>query len=172
MKEKQEFNWQPDCLTCQIDIGASEIKPIGGTIWQGRQWSLEHALSPMGKWGVGTLILKTKRHVESFSALNEEEEPKEFARILRKTIAAMQQILDPHPDKVFINSWGTETKHLHFVLQPIYPGQMEALFADEKDRELRGPVLQVKMANLNQPLPEQKVLNIVNKLKQELNKTP
>jgi diadenosine tetraphosphate (Ap4A) HIT family hydrolase len=160
-----ETKRHPRCLTCQISAGEGEIQPIGGIIWKSDRWQLEHTISPMGKWGVGTLVLKTGRHVESFAELDQPE-VEEFSQILHRTSQVMKEVLNPK--QIFICSWGVANRHLHFVLQPLYPGQFEA-FPGRVGENLSGPSLQVKMASRGEPLPEVEVLEVVEKIRQRLN---
>ncbi|MEM9008443.1 MAG: diadenosine tetraphosphate hydrolase [Cyanobacteria bacterium P01_F01_bin.86] len=108
----------PQCLACQIIAG--KVSPPGGVIAENAWWVADHSL---GKHGLGAVVIKTRAHRENLWDLT----PNEAASLgpfLQQMTHAMKVALDA--ERIYINSWvDTQPYHIHFVLQPRYPGKSE-----------------------------------------------
>ena len=93
----------------------------------------EHCVGPLG---VGTLIVKPKRHVLHVADLDENEAA-ELGPLLRRVAAAVTEAFDP--EQVYLCLWSHAEGvpgHIHWVVQPV-----EA----STDPSQRGPDLQAAM---------------------------
>lgn len=128
-----------DCLACRILAG--EIQPPGGTIAENDWWLADHCL---GAHGLGAIVVKTRAHRENLWDLT----PNEAASLgpfLQQMTQAMQTALGA--ERIYINSWvDNPPYHIHFVLQPRYPGKAEL--------GLRGLELQIYRALQEKPKAE------------------
>lgn len=121
------------CLACDLSEGRRPLP--GGTIDQTDRWLVEHTIGPLG---VGTLIVKPKRHVVHVADLTEKE-AKELGPLLRRIAALVTKLV--RPEQVYVTLWShadAEPGHIHWVVQPVTRDQMNE-FDDH------GPHLQVKM---------------------------
>jgi len=121
-----------DCWVC--DITAANGIP-GGTIHETTGWIVDHCLGPLG---IGTLIVRPKRHVVHVADLDPREAG-ELGPILQQATAVVTELVQP--DQVYVTLWshaGRMPGHIHFVIQPVTREQMEEL-------DLHGPRLQVAM---------------------------
>ena len=120
------------CPTCE-SIAAGSAP--GGCIHETAHWYVDHCVGPLG---VGTLIVKPKRHIVHVADL-EADEATELGPLLQNTSAVVTDLVQP--DQVYVTLWshaGGEPGHIHFVVQPVTRGQMDEL-------GLHGPRLQVEM---------------------------
>jgi diadenosine tetraphosphate (Ap4A) HIT family hydrolase len=108
------------CLACDLATGRTPLP--GGVIHSTSHWLVEHCVGPLG---VGSLIVKTKRHVTRVSEL-EELEADELGPLLRTTAAVVDELLAP--DQVYVwlfsHAGGTPV-HIHYVVQPATRALME-----------------------------------------------
>lgn len=108
----------PDCLACRIVAGVVSVP--GGIIAENTWWLADHCL---GKHGLGAIVVKTRAHRENLWDLT----PNEAASLgpfLQQVTNAMQIALKA--ERIYINSWVDQPPyHVHFVLQPRYPGKTE-----------------------------------------------
>jgi diadenosine tetraphosphate (Ap4A) HIT family hydrolase len=121
------------CLACDLSEGRRALP--GGTIDQTDRWLVEHTIGPLG---VGTLIVKPKRHVVHVADLTDEEAI-ELGPLLRRAAALVTKLVGP--EQVYVTLWShadAEPGHIHWVVQPVTRAQMNEL-------EDHGPHLQVKM---------------------------
>jgi ATP adenylyltransferase len=121
-----------DCFACESI--ASRSTP-GGCIHETAHWFVDHCVGPLG---VGTLIVKPKRHVVHVADLDADEAA-ELGPLLRTATAVVTELV--RPDQVYVTLWshaGGVPVHIHFVVQPVTREQMEEL-------GLHGPRLQVEM---------------------------
>jgi diadenosine tetraphosphate (Ap4A) HIT family hydrolase len=101
------------CLAC--DLAEGRIPLPGGVIHESPSWFVEHCVGPLG---VGTLVVKTKRHVTRVSQLTDEEAA-ELGPLLRHTAAVIDQLLAPEQVYTWLFSHAdAEPAHLHYVVQP------------------------------------------------------
>jgi diadenosine tetraphosphate (Ap4A) HIT family hydrolase len=127
-----------DCLACDLSAGRRPLP--GGTIKQTEHWLVEHTVGPLG---VGTLIVKPKRHIVHVADLTMDEAA-ELGPLLRDTAALVTQLVSP--EQVYVTLWshaGATPGHIHWVVQPVTRSQMDEL-------DDYGPSLQVKMFELDQ----------------------
>lgn len=132
-------NLMTDCYACSLANGKNLI---GGLIAETQLWRVEHC---MGSLGVGTLIVKPKRHVVHVWELSPSE-AQEMGSILKESSRVVQAITDC--DQTYICLWshaGWTPGHIHYVVQPAYNSQQEQ-FSNP------GPVLQKEMFANKEPL--------------------
>jgi diadenosine tetraphosphate (Ap4A) HIT family hydrolase len=122
------------CLPCDT------VGP-GGIIVETDHWLVDHTI---GSLGVGTLIVKPKRHVVHVADLTPAEAA-ELDPLLREVSAAVTHVAKP--DQVYVSLWshaGGRPGHIHFVVQPVTRAAMEELGA-------LGPHLQVALFDRREP---------------------
>lgn len=125
------------CLAC--DLAEGRIPLPGGVIYESRHWFVEHCVGPLG---VGTLIVKPKRHVVHVAGL-EGDEAAELGPLLQRTAAVVTELSSP--DQVYVCLWshqGGTPVHIHFVVQPVT--------SEERDRLGGGAYLQAAMFEANE----------------------
>jgi len=107
----------------------------GGVIHETGYWVVEHCVGPLG---VGTLLLKPKRHVTRISDLREDEAA-EVGPLLHRSAAVVDELLAP--EQVYVCLWshaGGTPGHIHYVVQPVTRELMV-------EQGAYGPRLQVAM---------------------------
>jgi diadenosine tetraphosphate (Ap4A) HIT family hydrolase len=121
------------CVAC--DLAHGKLPLPGGRIHETSHWLVEHCVGPLG---LGTLIVKPRRHVTSVAALTDEE-ASELGPLLRTASAVAGELVGA--EQVYNCLWshaGGIPGHIHYVVQPVT--------ADIMDRHgSHGPVLQVAM---------------------------
>ncbi len=130
-----------ECLACALSAG--EAEPPGGLIFETTCWRVEHCVGPLG---VGTLIVKPKRHVLAVADL-EAAEVGEMGPLLWQTASAVAELTSPA--QVYINLWSHGPVHIHYVIQPELTGATERHGA-------YGPALQAAMFEAREPLDPQR----------------
>ena len=75
---------------------------------------ITHQVSPASL--AGFLILQPRRHVEQIADLTMEE-ASEFGPVLRRATLALTRVVQP--EKVYVCSFGSAVKHVHFYLIPV-----------------------------------------------------
>jgi diadenosine tetraphosphate (Ap4A) HIT family hydrolase len=121
------------CLACDLYEGRVDLP--GGVIHDTGRWVVEHTVGPLG---VGTLIVKPRRHVVHVWELDEDE-VRELGPLLQRVTAILAELTEP--DQVYVGLWshqGGHPVHIHFVVQPV----TRALMDEIGDY---GPHLQVTM---------------------------
>jgi len=142
-----------DCLACRLNKDDSEVP--GGTIAENKYWTVRHCIGP---YGIGAMIIGARRHVESFADL-EKEEAESFSPLLRNVCQAIMKALKP--ERIYINSWGESTRHLHFLLQPRYKGMIEEYGGT-------GSTIQAKMVKERKPLDKKRAKEAAEAIKKAL----
>lgn len=120
------------CWVCEMTAAGGAP---GGIVHETPRWVVDHCVGPLG---IGTLIVRPKRHVVHVADLDRDESA-ELGPLLRETTGVVTELIEP--DQVYVTLWshaGGEPGHIHFVVQPVTRGQVEEL-------ETYGPVLQVEM---------------------------
>ena len=120
----------------------------GGVIHEADYWVVEHCVGPLG---VGTLLVKPKRHVTRVSDLLDDEAA-EVGPLLHRSEAVVDELLAP--DHVYVCLWshaGGVPGHVHYVVQPVTAELMN-------EYEAYGPRLQVAMFEAAEALPEDEVV--------------
>ena len=121
------------CLAC--DLAAGRIPLPGGVIHETSHWLVEHCVGPLG---VGTLLVKPKRHVTRVSQL-EADEAAELGPLLHRAAAVVDELVAP--EQVYTCLWshaGGVPVHIHYVVQPATRALMD-------EHESYGPKLQLAM---------------------------
>lgn len=134
------------CLACDLAEGRVDLP--GGEILATGRWIVEHCVGPLG---VGTLIVKPKRHVVHVWDL-EQTEAAELGPLLRRVTAALAELMEP--DQVYVGLWshaGAKPVHIHWVVQPVTRELMDEI-GDY------GPHLQVAMFDANELPPRDEVV--------------
>lgn len=129
------------CLACDLTEGRQQ--PPGGCVYEDDRVRVEHCVGPLG---VGTLLVKPRRHLLHPADLNEPEAAS-VGLALRAASVVIEQLL--HPDQTYICLWshsGQAPVHIHWVVQPVTTAQMAELGA-------RGPGLQAAMFE-NRAMPD------------------
>ena len=133
------------CLACDLTTGRASLP--GGVIFESDGWLIEHCIGPLG---VGTLIVKPRRHVERFVDLSPAEYGA-FGRLVWLATAALRELLSP--DQTYVCQWahaGWTSGHIHFVIQPAWD-------RDGERHASPGPFLQVDLFNANETPPADEV---------------
>jgi diadenosine tetraphosphate (Ap4A) HIT family hydrolase len=121
------------CLAC--DLAEGRVPLLGGTLLDSGRWLVEHCIGPLG---VGTLVVKPRRHVIHVADLDERESA-ELGPLLGRTADVAGRLTAA--EQVYVCLWshaGGTPVHIHFVVQPVTSMQKEAWGA-------YGPVLQLAM---------------------------
>ena len=132
------------CLVCEQVAGRWAVP--GGIIFESDRWIVDHCIGPLG---VGTLIVKPKRHVVHVGDLNQGEAT-ELGDLLRRSASVVAALTEP--DQVYVCLWshaGGVPRHIHFVVQPVT--------AEQRLRHGGGARLQVAMFDANVPPPVDEV---------------
>jgi hemoglobin len=109
------------CLACDLTSGRTRLP--GGMIDETQHWRVEHCVGPLG---VGTLLVKPLRHVESVADLSANEST-ELGPLLTRVADAVDQLC--RPEQVYVCLWshaGRARGHVHFVVQPATTGEIDA----------------------------------------------
>ena len=124
------------CLACELAAGRCELP--GGRVAETAHWLVEHCVGPLG---VGTLVVKPRRHVVHLWELGEEEAA-ELGPLLWRVSAAVAELATP--DQVYVSLWSLAAEgpvHVHFVVQPV------------SGAERRGPHLQAALFDTGESPP-------------------
>lgn len=120
------------CLAC--DLAEGRLPLPGGPIHESAHWLVEHCVGPLG---LGTLIVKPKRHVVHVWELDDAE-CAELGPLLRETSDVVARLTGP--DQVYVCLWSHQRGvpvHIHFVVQPVT--------TEQRSRLGGGPDLQAAM---------------------------
>jgi diadenosine tetraphosphate (Ap4A) HIT family hydrolase len=131
-----------DCLACDLTSGKAEVP--GGMIFETPAWRVEHCVGPLG---VGTLVVKPKRHVLGLAGL-EQDEAHQMGPLLWNTAAAVEQLTEAQ--QVYVCLWSHGPVHLHYVVQPELSETTERFGG-------HGPHLQAAMFEAGEPLDRELV---------------
>lgn len=121
------------CLAC--DLTERRREPPGGCVFESEHHRVEHCVGPPG---VGTLIVKPRRHVLHVADLTAAEAAG-LGTVLRRAAAVIAELV--RPDQTDICLWshtGSEPVHIHWVVQPVTRTQ-------SGDLGTHGPALQAEM---------------------------
>ena len=133
------------CLAC--DLAAGRARLAGGLICETSRWRVEHCVGPLG---VGTLVVKPKRHVTRVAELTVEE-AEEHGPLLRRCGIVVERLV--RPEQTYVCLWSHargQPVHIHYVVQPITRALMD-------EHGSYGPALQVAMFTAEHPPPEHDV---------------
>jgi diadenosine tetraphosphate (Ap4A) HIT family hydrolase len=112
------------CLACDLAAGRRELP--GGVIHESPRFLVEHCIGPLG---VGTLLVKPRRHVTRVGELTEEESA-ELGRLLRRAAQVVDELA--MPEQVYTCQWshaGRTPVHVHWVVQPAKTADIDELDA-------------------------------------------
>jgi diadenosine tetraphosphate (Ap4A) HIT family hydrolase len=144
------------CLACDLATGRVDLP--GGEILVTDHWIVEHCVGPLG---VGTLIVKPKRHVVHFWDLDGAEAA-EVGPLLQRVSGVVADLTQP--DQVYVGLWshaGGVPVHIHFVVQPVTRELMDSVGN-------YGPHLQVAMFDANQQPPRDEVVRFAEQARAAL----
>lgn len=102
------------CLACDLADGRRPLP--GGVIHDEGGWIVEHCVGPLG---VGTLVVKPRRHVTQVADLMDAEAIP-LGPVLLRTAQVVTRLTNP--EQVYVALWshaGGVPVHIHFVVQPI-----------------------------------------------------
>src|SRR3954469_3865427 len=102
------------CMAC--DLAAGKLPLPGGRIHETTNWLVEHCVGPLG---LGTLIVKPRRHVTSVADLTGDE-ASELGALLRAASAVARDLVGA--EQVYNCLWshaGGVPVHIHYVVQPV-----------------------------------------------------
>ena len=102
-----------ECLAC--DLAAGRVPPPGGLILETGCWRVEYCVGPLG---IGTLVVKPKRHVLHAADLGDDE-TLEMGPLIRRTATAVGRLTDA--TQVYACLWSHGPVHIHCVVQPALP---------------------------------------------------
>jgi diadenosine tetraphosphate (Ap4A) HIT family hydrolase len=126
-----------DCLACDL---ASGVLPLpGGLIHETTRWRVEHCIGPLG---VGTLVVKPKRHVLRVADLDDTE-AQQMGPLLRRVATAVTDLTQA--DQVYVCLWSHGPVHLHYVVQPVTTDDVAEFGA-------YGPRMQAEMFARGEPV--------------------
>jgi diadenosine tetraphosphate (Ap4A) HIT family hydrolase len=130
------------CLACDLAAGREPLP--GGLIWETNFWRVENCVGPLG---VGTLLVKPKRHITRVADLTAEE-AEELGPVLWRTALVIERLVES--EQTYVCLWshaGGEPVHIHYVVQPVSRALME-------EHDSYGPRLQVEMFTGGNPPAE------------------
>lgn len=116
----------------------------GGVVAQTDHWIVDHCIGPLG---VGTLVVRPKRHVERVADLAPDEAT-ELGPLLTRAAAVVDDLV--RPDQVYVALWSHHERrpgHIHFVVQPVTREAVERF-------DTVGPALQLAMFDADEPPSE------------------
>jgi diadenosine tetraphosphate (Ap4A) HIT family hydrolase len=123
------------CLACDLAEGRLDLP--GGRIAETDHWLVEHCIGPLG---VGTLVVKPRRHVVHVWELTGAE-ANELGPLFRRVADVLSDLVEP--DQIYVDLWshaGGKPVHIHWVVQPVTRALMDEL-------GVYGPELQMAMFN-------------------------
>lgn len=139
------------CMAC--DLAEGKLPLPGGRIHETTNWLVEHCVGPLG---LGTLIVKPRRHVTRVADLSDDE-ASELGPLLRTASAIAGELV--LAEQVYNCLWshaGGVPVHIHYVVQPVTAGLMERYGS-------HGPVLQVAMFGEGHALQEDLVEEVADR---------
>jgi diadenosine tetraphosphate (Ap4A) HIT family hydrolase len=107
------------CAACDSIVSRSAP---GGCIHETEHWFVDHCIGPLG---VGTLIVKPKRHVTAVADLSPDEAA-DLGPLLREAAAVVTGL--EQPEQVYVTLWShmhAVPGHIHFVVQPVTAARMD-----------------------------------------------
>jgi diadenosine tetraphosphate (Ap4A) HIT family hydrolase len=111
-----------DCFACAANAN-SELVP-GGVIHETRQWLIDHCVGPLG---IGTLIVRPKRHITRVAELDDAEVA-ELGPLLRTAAKVVDELVKPEQVYVWLFSHAAGIPvHVHYVVQPATREAMDEL---------------------------------------------
>jgi diadenosine tetraphosphate (Ap4A) HIT family hydrolase len=144
-----------ECLACQTLTG--QVKVPGGVIAENDWWVADHCV---GSYGLGAVVVKSKVHRENLWQLTPAESAS-LGPFMAEISEAIAKALEA--ERVYVSLWVDQLPyHVHFVLQPRYPGKQEL--------GLKGLELQV-YRSLSQPPKDEDMAAAAGRIRAFLQKT-
>jgi diadenosine tetraphosphate (Ap4A) HIT family hydrolase len=144
------------CLSC--DVVSGRVATPGGVIFEDEVWRLTHQVSPAQL--AGFLILQPFRHVEHVGELSSEESAA-LGPLLSQASHALMRVLAP--EKVYVISFGSIVRHVHFWLVPL-SGNLPA--------DLKGPALLAELSSGRWACSEAEAADVAARVRVEMAKSP
>jgi diadenosine tetraphosphate (Ap4A) HIT family hydrolase len=122
-----------NCMACDLADGTLPLP--GGRLHETTHWLVEHCVGPLG---LGTLIVKPRRHVTIVADLTRDE-ASELGPVLRTASLVAGELVQA--EQVYNCLWshaGGVPVHIHYVVQPVTKDLIER-------HASHGPALQVAM---------------------------
>jgi diadenosine tetraphosphate (Ap4A) HIT family hydrolase len=141
----EDFVLMESCMAC--DLADGTVPLAGGRIHETSGWLVEHCVGPLG---LGTLIVKPRRHVTSVASLTDDEAA-ELGPLLHSASIIAAQLVPA--EQVYNCLWshaGGVPVHIHYVVQPVTAEQMA-------EHEAHGPALQMAMFARGEPPEEDEI---------------
>jgi diadenosine tetraphosphate (Ap4A) HIT family hydrolase len=132
-------------MACDLAEGRLDLP--GGLIAETEHWLVEHCVGPLG---VGTLVVKPRRHVVHVWELTEAE-ANELGPLFRRVSAVLSDLVEP--EQIYIDLWshaGGTPVHIHWVVQPVTRTLMD-------EHGAYGPELQMAMFDRGEEPPRNEV---------------
>ena len=136
MAPNRPLSATPDSESCPTCASIRDRTAPGGCIHETAHWFVDHCIGPLG---VGTLIVKPRRHVVHVADLHPDESA-ELGVVLHEAAQVVTRL--ESPEQVYVTLWShmhAVPGHIHFVVQPV----TAATISEHGDRH--GPRLQVEM---------------------------
>ena len=108
------------CMSCEI--GAGRTQTAGGLVHESELFTVTHH-GHLGHAMAGFIILQPRRHVEHIAEFSSDEAA-EFGPLLKLASMALMDVC--RPEKVYVCSFGSVVKHVHFYLIPQRVGMPNA----------------------------------------------
>ena len=110
-----------DLTTCEACNSIRDRTAPGGLVHETKHWFVDHCIGPLG---VGTLIVKPKRHVIHVADLSSAESS-EMGLLLQQAAEVVTRL--ESPEQVYVTLWSHVNAvpgHIHFVVQPVTKARM------------------------------------------------
>lgn len=140
-----------NCMAC--DLADGQLPLPGGRLHETRFWLVEHCVGPLG---LGTLIVKPRRHVTAVGDLTEDEAT-ELGPLLRAASMVAANLVSA--EQVYNCLWshaGGVPVHIHYVVQPVTKDLMHQYAS-------HGPALQVAMFTEGQVPAEEEIEEVAQR---------
>jgi diadenosine tetraphosphate (Ap4A) HIT family hydrolase len=109
-------------MACETCDSVRRGTAPGGCIHEAEHWFVDHCIGPLG---VGTLIVKPKRHVVHVAELTARESA-ELGPLLQQAAEVVTRL--EQPEQVYVTLWShldAVPGHIHFVVQPVTRARMD-----------------------------------------------
>lgn len=140
-----------NCMAC--DLAGGHLPLPGGRLHETTHWLVEHCVGPLG---LGTLVVKPRRHVTSVGDLTHDEAT-ELGPLLRAASAVAGELVPA--EQVYNCLWshaGGVPVHIHYVVQPVTKDLMD-------QHAPHGPSLQVAMFTKGQVPREEEIEEVAQR---------
>jgi diadenosine tetraphosphate (Ap4A) HIT family hydrolase len=138
------------CVACSLADGTGDLP--GGPIHERGGWLVEHCVGPLG---LGTLIVKPRRHVTAVAELTDDEVVA-LGPLLRDASTIAAAVAGDDVEQVYHCLWshaGGVPVHIHYVVQPVTRRDLDR-------HGVYGPALQLRMFDAGE-LPDRRAVEAV-----------